>query len=45
MEVSVAGGMTIDLNLAGSLSNHATFKSQKLPQHLTYHKDSNGIFH
>ena len=30
-DVSVA----VYLNLAGSLSNHATFESWKLPQHLT----------
>ena len=35
MRVSVAGSITVDLNLAGSLSNHATFESQKLHQHLT----------
>ena len=35
MEASVASSITVDLNLVGSLSNHATFESQKLPQHLT----------
>ena len=35
MKASVAGSITVDLNLIGSLSNHATFESWKLPQYLT----------
>ena len=37
--------MSLELILISFVSNHATFKSWILHQHLTYWQDNNEIFH